>query len=210
MDWKVERFPVLETYADSIRTLAQGNKRLAEELSYRVIQYGIYWTPPGDEVDAIVKALFIQFQHPIDNGRKQILNGCKWGRPIKDWNNSQKPKPNPNLTQDKPNPNPNETKIKNKKEKIKKEINKEKTLFWDYVSLSTDEYSKLKEIFWEKRLRQIINEVDNSIWMHWYKYESHYRVILKWYAKEIEDLRNKVVKQTSLPDYDTLDPILMS
>ena len=46
--------------------------------------------------------------------------------------------------------------------------------------------------------------------MHGYSYESHYRVILKRYAEEIEELKKKGEKKKSqLPDYDTLDPILM-
>lgn len=209
----VERFWVLETYANSIRTLAQGNKAVAHELAYWVIQYGIYWQLPPKNSDPIILAFFNQIKVPIDTWRKQMINWSKGWRPKKGFENlenSQKPKLNPSLTQTKPQPNPNETKNKNKKEKIKENIKEKKSLFWDYVSLTPIEYSKLKEIFWEVRLRKIINEVDNSIGMHGYKYESHYRVILKRYEKEIEELRKKGEKKKSqLPDYNTLDPILM-
>ena len=209
----VERFTVLETYVNSIRTLAQGNEAVAYELAYRIMQYWIYGEEPPKNSDPIILAFFNQIKVPIDNGRKQMINWSKGWRPKKGFENlenSQKPKLNPNLTQTKPNSNPNETKIKNKKEKIKENIKEKKSLFWDFIELTPTEYSKLKDIFWEVRLRKIINEVDNSIGMHGYRYESHYRVILKRYAEEIENLRKKGEKKKSqLPDYNTLDPILM-
>lgn len=213
----VERFVVLETYANSIRTLAQGNEAVAHELSYWIIQYGIYGTTPPKTSNPITIAFFNQIRVPIDNWRKQYINWSKGWRPKKDFENleiSQKPNSNPTLTQTKPKanptPNPNETKIKNKNKKIKENIKEKKTLFWDFIELTPTEYSKLKDIFWEVRLRKIINEVDNSIGMHGYSYESHYRVILKRYAEEIEELKKKGEKKKSqLPDYDTLDPILM-
>lgn len=205
---EIERFQVLNSYAKSIDQLARWDIQLAYELSYWIIQYGIYGHEPPEDSNPFMLAVFNQIKIPIDAWKNlskvNSENGKKWGRPIKDWNNSQKAngKRNENETISEKKQN---IKIKNKN---KKENNKEKTLFWDYVSLTTDEYIKLKGIFWEERLRKIINEVDNSIGMHWYKYESHYRVILKRYADEIEVLKKKEVKQKSLPDYEHLDPIL--
>lgn len=206
----VERFWVLETYANSIRTLAQGNKAVAHELAYRVIQYGIYWQLPPKNSDPIILAFFNQIKVPIDTWRKQMINWSKGWRPKKGFENlenSQKPKLNPSLTQTKPQPNPNETKNKNKKENIK-----EKKLFWDFVLLTDNEYSKLKEIFWETRLNQVINQMNNAIGQHWYTYKSHYFAIRNWFSKEIEELeakKKREEKNKSLPDYDHLDPILM-
>jgi len=117
----IKRFTVLESYATSIKTLYTWDKAVAGEISYRIIQYGIYGTPPPKNTNPIVLALFEQIKHAIDKGRAQILNGSKWGRPKKDFNNcenSQKPNLNPtinqNETQPKPNQKPTETKEKNK------------------------------------------------------------------------------------------------
>ena len=215
----VERFVVLETYANSIRTLAQGNEAVAYELSYWIIQYGIYGKEPPKNSNPIVIAFFNQIRVPIDTWRKQYINWSKGWRPKKGFENlenSQKPKPNPTLTQTKPKPNPtpnpNETKIKNKNIKIKKENIKEKKLFWDFVLLTDKEYSKLLEIFWEQRLKQVIEQMNNAIWQHWYTYKSHYFAIRNWFSKEIEELEAKKKRKEenkSLPDYDHLDPIIM-
>lgn len=120
----IKRFPVFESYAISIKRLYTTDKAIAGELSYRVIQYGIYGTPPPKDTNQIVLALFEQIKHAIDKGRAQIINGSKWGRPKKDfenYQNSQKPNlnptPNPTLTQPKPNANPSDNKIKNIKDK---------------------------------------------------------------------------------------------
>lgn len=73
----IKRFPVFESYATSIKRLYTTDKAIAGELSYRVIQYGIYGTPPPKDTNQIVLALFEQIKHAIDKGRAQIINGSK-------------------------------------------------------------------------------------------------------------------------------------
>lgn len=208
---ELERFTVLKSYAESIKTLAQADEKLAYELSYSILMYGIYWEEPSKDSSPILLALFNQIKIPIDTWKNiSKVNSENWKRgwrPVKDWNSSQKANGKRNESEPISEKKQNiKIKNKNKKENIKEK----KSLFWDFIELTPTEYSKLKDIFWEVRLRKIINEVDNSIGMHGYRYESHYRVILKWYAEEIENLKKKGEKKKSqLPDYNTLDPILM-
>lgn len=209
---EVDRFQVLESYVKSIDQLAKWDINLAYELSYRIIQYWIYGEEPPADSNPFMLAVFNQIKIPIDTWKNiSKVNSKNWKRgwrPLKDWKSSQKANGKRNESETISEKKQN-IKIKNKK--IKKEnIKEKKTLFWDFIELTPTEYSKLKDIFWEVRLRKIINEVDNSIGMHGYSYESHYRVILKRYAEEIEELKKKGEKKKSqLPDYDTLDPILM-
>lgn len=114
----LKHFPVLESYANSIKTLYTWDKAIAGELSYRIIQYGIYGTPPPKNTNPIVVALFNQIKLAIDKGRAQIINGTKWGRPkkaFKDYENSQKPNPNPTNNPTVTQPKANRNKIENNK-----------------------------------------------------------------------------------------------
>jgi len=201
---EVDRFQVLSSYARSINQLAKWDIHLAHELAYWIIQYGIYGEEPPADSNPFMLSSFEQIKIPIQKCRAKSWNAKKNWEIV--WNQNEiKTKSNLNQTKIKSKEN---IKIKNKK--IKENIKEKKTLFWDFIELTPTEYSKLKDIFWEVRLRKIINEVDNSIGMHGYRYESHYRVILKRYEKEIEELKKKGEKKKSqLPDYDTLDPILM-
>lgn len=75
---ELDRFQVLKSYADSIRTLAQADKGIACELAYLIIMFGIYGELPDEsKTNPIAMALFNQIKLPIANGRKQTLNGMK-------------------------------------------------------------------------------------------------------------------------------------
>lgn len=212
---ELDRFQVLKSYADSIKTLAQADKWVAYELSYLVIMFGIFWELPDEsKTNPIAMALFNQIKIPIANWRKQALNGLKGWRPKKSFENlenSRKPNSNPthNPSETQPESQPitqPKENIKIKNIKIKENI---KRNYWEFVLLSDDEYLKLKEIFWEPRLRQIINEMNNSIGAKWYKYKSHYFAIRKRFSDEIKNLESKTQKKTEwIPDYDSLDPLL--
>lgn len=106
---KLNHFPVLESYANSIKTLYTWDKAVAGELAYWIIQYWIYGTLPPKDSNPIVIALFEQIKLAIDKGRAQIINWRKGGRPKKsfeNYENSQKPNSNPTYN---PTNNPNET-----------------------------------------------------------------------------------------------------
>lgn len=91
---ELDRFQVLKSYAESIKTLAEADIRLAQELSYYIIQYWIYGAEPPKETNPIVLALFNQIKLPIETWRnlsiQNSINGKKGWRPVKNWENSQK------------------------------------------------------------------------------------------------------------------------
>lgn len=202
---EIERFQVLNSYAKSINQLAKWDIQLAYELSYRIIQYWIYGIEPPENSNPYMLSSFEQIKIPISKCRAKSWNAKKNWEIV--WNQNEI----------KTKSNWNQTKIKSKenikyKNKNKKENIKEKKLFWDFVLLTDNEYSKLKEIFWEQRLNQVINQMNNAIGQHWYTYKSHYFAIRNWFSKEIEELeakKKREEKNKSLPDYDHLDPILM-
>lgn len=73
----LERFQVLKSYADSLKELAEGDKNLANELAYRIIQYGIYGTEPPEDSNYLLKALWEQIKNPIDTCRSKASNAKK-------------------------------------------------------------------------------------------------------------------------------------
>jgi len=93
---ELERFQVLKSYAESIKTLYQADEGLAEKLSFRIIQYWIFGTEPPKKSNPILLALFNQIKIPIDSWRAiSIANSKNWKRgwrPEKNWENSQKAK----------------------------------------------------------------------------------------------------------------------
>ena len=126
---ELDRFQVLKSYADSIKTLAEADMRLAQELSYLIIQYWIYWTKPPKETNPIVLALFNQIKIPIDSGKliskQNSINGKKGWRPEKNWENSQKANGNRKESEPKANQKQTETEtISEKKQNIKIKNNK--------------------------------------------------------------------------------------
>ena len=112
---------------------------------------------------------------------KQIENWSKWWRPHKNWRNSQKPK-KANLTQktlererEKEKEREIEEEIEDKKILRKKIIKKK---FLDFVSLSDEEFEKLKEKLWVKLTNKLIEKLNNYIWSKGVTYKSHYFTIL--------------------------------
>jgi len=108
---ELDRFQVLKSYAESIKTLAEADMRLAQELSFYIIQYWIYGAEPPKETNPIVLALFNQIKLPIDNCRAKSQNAKKDWEKV--WNQIEiKSKSNWNQTEIKPEQN---IKIKNNK-----------------------------------------------------------------------------------------------
>lgn len=96
----------------------------------------------------------------------------------------------------------------NKKENIIKEkIIKEKPVkkkYLEFVYLTDDEYSKLLNIFWQAKLDQAIENLNNYIGSKWKHYDSHYYTIRKRnqdYIKEMEKRKKEL--NTIQPDLPT-------
>ena len=99
----------------------------------------------------------------IETCNRNKENGKKWGRPTKD-----KPKKPTGLLDNPQNPSEPKKADKwymiNDKWYIKKEINKEKKLYLDYVYLTDAEYEKLIERYWDRIITDYIEKLNNWIW----------------------------------------------
>ena len=70
-----------------------------------------------------------------------------------------------------------------KKVKKKKELSPKKQ-YLDFVYLTENEYEKLISRFGEKKAIELIENFNESLGMHGYKYNSHYHAILNWDRRE--------------------------
>ena len=89
---------------------------------------------------------------------------------------------------------------------IKKENIKEKKRYLDFVLLTDEEYNKLLNIFWETKLNQAIENLNNYIWSKGKKYSSHYHTIRKRnqeFIQEVEKRKKENAKQ-DLPSEEWL------
>lgn len=114
---ELERFQVLKSYAESIKTLYEADEGLAEKLSFRIIQYWIFGTEPPKKSNPILLAFFNQIKIPIDKCRNKSQNAVKNWQKV--WNQIEiKSKSNDNQTEIKWESNWNQNEIK-PKENIK-------------------------------------------------------------------------------------------
>lgn len=183
---ELDRFAVLKSYAKTIDILAKWDIQLAYELSYWIIQYGIYGKEPPTDSSPFMLASFEQIKKPIDTCRNKSWNAKKNWEIVLNQNEIKKKS------------NENQTKRK-EKEKIKiKENIKEKPVkkkYLEFVYLTDDEYSKLLNIFWQAKLDQAIENLNNYIGSKWKHYDSHYYTIRKRnqdYIKEIEKRKKEL------------------
>jgi hypothetical protein len=86
---EVEKFTFLKVYADSIKKLAEWDEQLAMRLSWKIIQYWIYWIEWNSD-DPIIEALFIQMKPMIDKWKEiSIQNSENWKQWWR-WRNQNK------------------------------------------------------------------------------------------------------------------------
>lgn len=95
---ELERFAVLKSYAKTIDLLAKWDIQLAYELSYWIIQYGIYGKEPPTDSSPFMLASFEQIKKPIDKCRNKSWNAKKNWEIV--WNQNEiKTKSNENQTE---------------------------------------------------------------------------------------------------------------
>lgn len=194
---ELDRFAVLNSYAKTIDLLAKWDIQLAYELSYWIIQYGIYGKEPPTDSSPFMLASFEQIKKPIDKCRSKSWNAKKNWEIV--WNQ------NKIKTKSKDNQTERKEKIKIKNKNIKEEIIKKKYL--EFVYLSDEEYKKLLDIFWQTKLNQAIENLNNYIGTYpekWKKYSSHYHTIRKWNQEFIQEMEKRkketeTIKQSDLP-----------
>ena len=71
---ELQSISILKSYVESIDELARWDIQLAQELSYRVIQYGIKWIEPPVDSNPFMLASFKQIKHALDKGRSKSKN----------------------------------------------------------------------------------------------------------------------------------------
>ena len=84
-----------------------------------------------------------------------------------------------------------------------KQTTTQKKKYLDFVELTDEEYSKLKDKLWS-RTDQAIEVLNNYIWSSWKKYKSHYFTILKWNSDLIKEMEKRKLETQSLPNTDSL------
>lgn len=121
---ELERFAVLNSYAKTIDLLAKWDIQLAYELSYWIIQYGIYGKEPPKDSNPFMLASFEQIKKPIDTCRAKSWNAKK------NWKNVL---------------NQNEIKSKSSENQIER---KEKIKNKNINNISTTKENRFEE-FWD-------------------------------------------------------------
>ena len=180
---ELERFAVLNSYAKTIDLLAKWDMQLAYELSYWIIQYGIYGKEPPTDSSPFMLASFEQIKKPIDTCRNKSWNAKKnWQKVLNQ--NEIKSKSNDNQIERK-----EKEKIKIKKENIKEKEPKKKYL--DFVYLTDTQYNELLKIFWQEKLDNAIENLNNYIWSKGKHYDSHYHTIRKWNQEYIQEMKKR-------------------
>lgn len=188
-------------------------KELPSELQAKyyvaLMEYGLYWIEPTDPV---IKSLLQWPMYSIQKTNEGLKKKSDWWK-NHSWN--QYTKWDTKWKAQKTSVEDSGTYMEDngtewKKEDIedieviednKKEINKEKRKYLDFVYLTDEEYKKLLNIFWESKLNQAIENLNNYIWQYpkkWKKYSSHYHTIRKRnqeYIQEMEKRKKENAKQ---------------
>ena len=86
----------------------------------------------------------------------------------------------------------------NIKEEIKEE-KEQKKKYLDFVYLTDTQYNELLKIFWQEKLDNAIENLNNYIWQYpnkWKKYSSHYHTIRKWNQDYIQEMKKRKKEST--------------
>lgn len=147
---ELERFAVLNSYAKTIDQLAKWDLQLAYELSYRIIQYGIYGKEPPTDSSPFMLASFEQIKIPIKNCRNKSWNAKKNWEKVSNQNEI-KSKSNENQSERK-----EKEKIKIKKENIKEKKTTRFEEFW--IAYPLKKWKAKAEERYNQAIKQWISE----------------------------------------------------
>jgi len=154
-------FVFYKSFYRAIQKIQDKEERLKAYES--IVAYGIMWQEP-DEDDWDAWMVFILVQPQIDANNKKYTDWCKWWRPKKDWDISQKPLVSEKIT----------TGIENKKPKEKeKEKDKDKDKEKGYgekqdanVTLDAEASRwNIKDAVGEKNKSMTLNEKLKDLWL---------------------------------------------
>ncbi len=186
MSMNRESFSFYQSFRNATKTLPKDNQKNALVM---MVEYWIDWIEPNPEIDGIAYAIYLMAKPQIDRNNKRFANGSEWGRPKKDWDNSEKPKPKQTITKPKANTNTNTN--TNTNINISKYINKEnleKRKFLDFVYLSNQEYNKLLEDYWDRTVKMFIDRLNGYIG------QIGEKVAHKKYVSHNHTIRNRINK----------------
>ena len=193
-------------YDEMVDSVSHLDRDTQARVIYAYVRYQIYGELP-DPSDVIVYSMVMAKQLDLDSTvrdvKASITNGA-WGwRPVKTWNNSQKPKHNLSITQEEPKHNLEvswdkrqetwdkrlETWDEEKKNNKKQDVWEPKIKFLDFVLLTQSEHTRLIEKLWVTKTNYYLDRLNSYIGQIWVgsaskKYKSHYFTILNWERRD--------------------------
>ena len=156
----LKQFPFYRNYYEIIKYLSPKDKI---QLYDAILEYMFEDKEP--ELKELLKGIWINIKMPLDNNKKNIINGQKGGRPKKQ--------------EDNPNNNPKETQTKPNSEPKQKTNNISYFLFlisnnkYKYIVNNNSIYNKIiewleykqerKELYKETGLKSLLSQIENQI-----------------------------------------------
>lgn len=177
----MEKFYFFNSFLDTARAIEDKELRLKYLMA--VAEYWLEWK---ESDDPLIKALMVQTKFVLDRSvnlsqqKSESMRGNQ--NAVKNFEKvlKQRKTDKNRVKQKKQEEEVEEEKeIEVEEENIKKEKNTKKK-FLEFVLLTDDEYSKLKERFGTQWADERIDRLNSYIWSTWKRYKSHYFTILSW------------------------------
>ena len=177
----MEKFYFFNSFLDTARAIEDKELRLKYLMA--VAEYWLEWK---ESDDPLIKALMVQTKFVLDRSvnlsqqKSESMRGNQ--NAVKNFEKvlKQRKTDTNRVKQKKQEEEVEEEKeIEVEEENIKKEKDTKKK-FLEFVLLTDDEYSKLKERFGTQWADERIDRLNSYIWSTWKRYKSHYFTILSW------------------------------
>lgn len=175
----MEKFYFFNSFLDTARAIEDDKLRLKY-----LMAVAEYWLEGKESDDPLIKALMVQTKFVLDrsvNLSQQKSESMKGNQnAVKNFEKVLKQrKTDKNRVKQKKQEEEVEEEIEVEEENINKEKNIKKK-FLEFVLLTDDEYSKLKERFGTQWADERIDRLNSYLWSTWKRYKSHYFTILSW------------------------------
>lgn len=149
---ELESISILKSYVRSIDQLARWDMKLAQELSYWIIQYWIKGIEPPEDANPFMMSAFEQIKEPLNKWRNKGMNAKKDENEIKSKSNQ-----NQNEIKAKSNGDKNKNKIENKNQNQKEKENEK------IINHPTDEFDEALNEF--VKMRKQIKKPITDKWL---------------------------------------------
>ena len=190
--------------------MACDNPEEKAELWQAIMEYWLFWKEPPEKFkrDFVNVRFILEKNKSIKQKRSEAWKLHTWNQYTK-WDEKRKDnsKAQTNTVEQMEQLGTNGTnknKNKNIKENIKEKLEEPKKKYLDFVYLTDTQYNELLRIFWETKLNQAIENLNNYIWEYpkkWSKYASHYHTI----RKRNQDFIQEKLKREKLNTTQHLD-----